>query len=189
MESWWTSLGDLQKFLYIIAITSTIILFIQSLLTILGLDDGDGAFDSNFLDDFGDADFQFFSVRSIVAFFTLFGWTGALLSDGQMHAIFVLLLSTLAGLIGMAIVAYLFYSMSKLQHSGTLNYQNALGQLAEVYLPIPALRASKGKIVLTIQNRLIEADAITDEESNLETGTVVKVVGIFNDTVLLVKKI
>ncbi|MFP4697643.1 MAG: NfeD family protein [Eubacteriales bacterium] len=187
MNEWWTSLNSFQQFFYIIAIISTTILVIQTILNILGLDDDiDGTFDA---DDFGDADFQFFSIRGIIAFFTLFGWTGALLSSTNLHGIIILLAATISGFLGMGIVAYLMRSMSKLQDSGTLNYQNAIGQTGEVYIPISPNREQKGKISLTIQGRLIEADAITDENEMLNTGTVVEVVDKITSSVLVVKKI
>jgi membrane protein implicated in regulation of membrane protease activity len=44
-----------------------------------------------------------------------------------------------------------------------------------------------GKVMVTIQERLVEAEAITDEDRKLATGEAVQVVGSVGNT-LIVKK-
>ncbi|TCT11670.1 hypothetical protein EDC18_11515 [Natranaerovirga pectinivora] len=185
MQPWWESLDALQKFLYIIAFASTFILLIQSLFSVFGLDQ-DFEYDGG-IDDFS-ADFQFFSIRGMIAFFTLFGWTGALLSQTPLSRFLIMTIALVAGLIGMVLVAFLFYSMTKLQQDGTFNYEYCVGQIGEVYLPIPGKRAFKGKIVITIHDRSIEADAITDEDETLSTGSIVKVIAVVNQSTLVVER-
>jgi hypothetical protein len=95
-----------------------------------------------------------------------------------------LVLATLAGLAAMYIVYWLFKQVYKLQHTGTENIRNALGSAAVVYVPIPGKRAGAGKVTFRLQNRLVEYQAVTEDENRLATGEKVVVVAIVNsDTV------
>jgi hypothetical protein len=80
------------------------------------------------------------------------------------------------------------YKFSQLEQSGTLNLYHALDQEAEVYLPIPAGNAGRGKIHLKIDGRVRELEATTDGQA-LRTGAVVKVIEILDDNVLRVEPI
>jgi membrane protein implicated in regulation of membrane protease activity len=130
--------------------------------------------------------FQFFTVRGIVAFFCIFGWTGYAI-DPSLGIAAILLISTAAGLLAMLVIGLMFYGVRRMQSSGNLRLSNAVGRSAEVYIPIPAHRGGKGKVMVEIQERLVEAEAITDEEEKLKTGETVKVVGNIGST-LIIKK-
>lgn len=189
-------LTQLQKFFYYIAIPSTVVLAIQTVLTLLGISDGlgdadidvdmDGDIDGFDVD--GMAGFRFFSIRGIISFLTIFGWVGVVLSNSAMHIGVILFLSFLSGLVAMFLVALMFYSMTKLQSSGNIQYKNAIGSTGEVYIPIPANRNGTGKIQITVQGRYIELEAITDSDTVLSTGTFVRVTDIVNKSLLLVEK-
>jgi hypothetical protein len=79
--------------------------------------------------------------------------------------------------------------MHKLAESGTLNINNAVGVIGEVYLPIGAERSKMGKVQLKVQGSLRELEAITDELEDLKTGAMVKVSKIVSAEILLVEKI
>jgi len=87
----------------------------------------------------------------------------------------------------MLLIGLIFYAVKNLQSSGNINYANAIGLTASVYIPIPPRRAGTGKVMVTIQERLTEAEAVTDEETKLPTGEEVKVIGKIGTT-LIVKK-
>ena len=210
MTQWWNGLNDLQQLFYYCAIPATIILFIQTLLTILGLGndvdvdvDVDGDLDVDFDSDFdGDtavaeldldqvestASLKFFSIRGIVAFLTLFGWVGVVLSDTNLHTSIIFLIAILSGLTGMLIIALMFYGITKLQSSGNIRLNNAIGSTAQVYIPIPPNRSGKGKIQVTIQERLSEVYAMTESKKTLSTGCIVRVVDVIDINTLLVEK-
>ena len=61
-----------------------------------------------------------------------------------------------------------------MQRNGTLNFDNALDQVGEVYIPIPPNRQGAGKVMIAVQGSLKELEAITDESSIIKTGTKVK---------------
>ena len=142
--------------------------------------DGDHDMDSG-------ADFRFFSIRGLVAFFTLFGWVGALLGAGPMNKVLAAVIAIASGLAAMFLIALIFYGVSRLQSSGNIHYANALGRAAEVYLTIPASRKGTGKVQVVIQERLIEVNAMTDQKKPIPTGTNVKITGILGEHVLLVE--
>lgn len=202
MAQWWESLSALQHFFLYAAIPFSLVLIIQSVITFIGLGghgadadtdadiDADADVDADsFVDepDITAAGFRFFTIRGIVAFFCLFGWTGYVLSGTPLATVFVILIATAAGLLGTLLIGLMFYSMRRLQGSGNIHYSNAIGKTAEVYIPIPARRDGRGKVMVTIQERLVEAEAITDDEQKLRTGETVRVVGKTGST-LIVKR-
>ena len=62
---------------------------------------------------------------------------------------------------------------------------NAIGKTAEVYLTIPAHRAGKGKITVTVQNRTMEYEAETEFDA-LPTGSSVQIVAVVGDDAVAV---
>jgi hypothetical protein len=186
INSWWESLSAAHQVFWFIAIVFSVLFFIQFILLIIGFD-SDDAGDLDHGDEHGhfENEFSALSVRSIIAFFTFFGWTGVLAMGNQLSVWVTVLLSSVAGLSAMFIVAYLMYKFAQLEQSGTLNLYHALDQPGEVYLPIPAHRAGPGKVHLIIDGRSREMDAVTDGEL-LKTGTPIKVVEILDDNTLKV---
>ena len=85
-------------------------------------------------------------------------------------------------------MASLFYFMSKLAESGTLNMKNAVGKLGEVYLVVPGNRGGMGKVQLNVQGSLRTLDAITDDTENISTSSIIEVLEVIDDQILLVKK-
>ncbi len=186
----WTETGIFEQVFWIIAIPATVIFLALLVLTILGGDsDTDGGGDVN--GDVADGDsipFQFLSLKNIVAFFTVFGWAGIGFVNADLASWLVVLLATLCGLLMMILMATLFYFMSKLAESGTLEMKNAIGKLGEVYLVIPAKRGGMGKVQLNVQGSVRTLDAITDDLETIRTSSIIEVTGVIDDQILLVKK-
>ena len=67
--------------------------------------------------------------------------------------------------------------------------KNYLKSDGEVYLPIGAKRSKMGKVQIKVQGSLRELEAITDDENDLKTGTMVKVLEIVSAELLLVEKL
>jgi hypothetical protein len=89
----------------------------------------------------------------------------------------------------MVITGSLFYYMHKLAQSGTLKINKAIGLIGEVYLPIGAKRSSIGKIQLKVQGSLRELEAITDNDEDLATASIIKVKEVVSAELLLVEKL
>lgn len=175
---------------WIIALIGSLIFLIIFVFTFIG--GGDTDMDSDLSDingDDGGVGFQFFTFKNVIAFFTIFGWTGTVCIDNQLSHLSTTLIASVAGLLMMVITSLLFFWMGKMAHSGTLKIQNAVGAIGEVYLPIGAKRSKMGKIQIKVQGSLRELEAITDNDEDIKTGTLVKVIEIISAELLLVEKI
>jgi len=128
--------------------------------------------------------YEALSLRTLSAAVTFFGLAGKTGLAYDYSPFASLVLAILAGVAAMYIVCWLFKQVYKLQHSGTENIRNAIGAAAAVYVPIPGNRAGAGKVTFKLQNRLVEYQAITDDEERLATGEKVVIVAVVNsDTV------
>lgn len=216
MAEWWNELGMLKQIFYTIAVPATIILVIQSIMSMIGLSDLDtdlDGFDGIDADGFdgldgidgfedmdlldgaetsGDSsfagDFRIFTIRGIIAFFAIFGWTGATLA-GKIFPIVVVLIALASGLLAMLIIGYLFYGMTLLQSSGNIRYENCIDEKGEVYLTIPPNNQGKGKVTIKVQERLIEVNAITYDEKPIKSGDNIVVVDILPDHTVVVERL
>ncbi|MEX6688894.1 hypothetical protein QTN47_15405 [Danxiaibacter flavus] len=188
-DAWWLSKTSLEQILWGTAVIATVLLGIQTLTGFLGGDHHSA---------FGDADdatahddgihSQFFTVKNLLAFFTMFGWVGLGVFSISNNITYTLLSATGAGVATMILIAWLFKQISRLQYNGTTELKNAVGQVAKVYLNIPGGRTGTGKVHVTIQSALKELDAITDDGDALPTGSNAKVIAVITDDTLLVTK-
>lgn len=181
----------MEKLYLYVAIPASLILIVQTLMTILGASgeidadfDGDGDVDMT-----GETGITLFSVRNLIAFFTFFGWSGLWMLSVGMHPILTAFLSVLVGLLFAALSMSLFFLISKMQRNGSMKLTHAIGSIGDVYIPIPPRRQSYGKIMIVIQGALREVEALTDEQTELVTGSQVRVISVESDTKLLVKKL
>lgn len=188
----WAEISVFEQVFWGITIPATVIFLLLLVLTIFGGDaDTDVDVDTDIDGDISSGDsipFQFISLKNIVAFFTVFGWSGIGFINMGLNTFSVIAYSTLCGLAMMFLMAVLFYFMSKLAESGTLKMNNAIGKLGEVYLVIPAKRGGMGKVQLNVQGSMRTLNAITDDEKTIPTSSIVQVLNVIDDHILLVKK-
>jgi hypothetical protein len=178
----------LLKSFWYIAIPTTLVFAIQSVLTFFGLDATDGI-DADFDSDFSgtDAPFQLFSFRNLVNFLIGFSWGGISLYnyiDSQV------VLITAACVIGAVFVGFFFLiikQLLKLSENNTFDISSTLFKTGDVYLRIPENKTGTGIVQISINGTVREMKAIT-ETAAISTGTLIKVVGI-RDDLLLVEKI
>ena len=188
IATWWQALGGIEKFFWVIALLFSFLFIVQTVLAFTGGGDDDGAFgDSDeYVDGDGGIDFQFFTIKNFITFFTVFGWVGLGCLKSNLPLGQVVLWASLSGIAIVLIMFYLFSRMAKLRSSGTLQIQNALHKQAETYLRIPGTRGGYGKVHIRVQGSLRELRALTDDEDDIPTGKPVTVVGIVNENILLV---
>lgn len=189
ISAFWQTLTVVQKIYWAIAIPASTLFIIQLVLTFIGFDhdtDVTGHADASVGGDSGISS-QFFSFKSILAFFTVFAWTGIACIDGGMSVFASITISIIAGIIIVVIMAALFYYMSKLSDSGTLDINNAIHKIGTVYLTIPGKRKAMGKVQVKVQG-LQTLDAMTDDDEDIKTGSVIEVTGIVANEILLVKR-
>ncbi len=126
------------------------------------------------------------TVRGLVAFFAIGGWLGLAAIEWGVPAPGASALALLGGFLAMVAIAFLFKWAMRLQDSGNISLRNAQGHSAQVYLTIPARRAGAGKVTLTLQERFVECDAVTDSGESIATGSLVTVQGVAEGNTLLV---
>ena len=212
MFVWWESLSLVSQIFACIAIPTTVVLVIQTVLMLIGID-ADGAddldapdlsFDTDagdgvdgvFGDDMlpGDPDptgldgLRIFSVRGIIAFLVVFGWVGYVMDTAQVALWLTLPVATASGVATMVLMALLLRSVMKLRSDGNLDNRNALGTAGKVYLTIPRARTGTGKVSILLQGSYVERDAVTDEEESIPTGTEIVVLGLSGQDTLVVKR-
>ena len=192
MNDWWTTLDSFEKVFWIIAIPATLAFLIQLVLTFVGGDldgdvDADTGVDAEMDSDHG-IPFQFFTLKNLIAFFTIFGWTGIACIDAGLGTASTIIISFLAGTTMMAIMATIFYYMGKLADSGSLELKNALNKEGEVYLRIPAAKGGMGKVQIKVQGALRDLEAMTNDTEDLPTGSIIRVVQVTDNNILIVTK-
>ena len=132
--------------------------------------------------------FGVLSFRSLVAAAAFFGVAGkAALSAGYAQST-ALILATLVGVAAMYGMYGLMRLIAGLSSSGNERIGNALGRRATVYIPIPADRKGAGKVQLSMQNRIVEFQAVTDDAERLKTGETVQVIGIATSDTVRVRR-
>lgn len=187
ISSWWQALTSFEKIFWGIALLFSALFVIQLILSFIT---GDGDSSLGDADEYISGDegtgHQFFTIKNMIAFFTIFGWTGIAGIKGGLSNAVTIIIAVAAGSVVVLMMAFLFKSMSKLKQSGTLQLKNAVGLIGETYLFIPAKRGGFGKVHVKVQGSLHELQAITDDEEQIATGKLVKITAVVNDAVLLV---
>ena len=190
MFAWYQSLDLLQRVFALIAIPSTAILLIQTVLLFFGIGDGEADGDGAEIDvPDGDDGLMLFSLRSIIAMLCVGGWSGIVLEETSLPPVAVIILSVVIGLAALVGMSLLIRLILRLQSSGNIQLSNAIGKTGQVYLTIPAAGQGNGKVNLTIQDTFTEVNAITRENTAIKTGEVVRIVATDETGMLVVERI
>lgn len=183
---WWDALQLLEKIYWGIAIPFTLFFFLQMLMTFFGGDIPDDAgADADIEGDSG-IGFQFFTLKNMIAFFTIFSWTGIACLDSGLSNGLSIFISLIAGIAMMFLMGAIFYYLGKANESGTLKMKNAIGVVGEVYMEVKANRGNIGKVQVKVQSSLRTLEAITDDDTDLKPGKVITVKDIANDNLLII---
>ena len=186
---WFSNLEPGIKIYWAIAIVSSIVFLIQTIVSLIGIGDfetdldvggGDGMDSSGFSD--------LLSMRNAINFLLGLGWSGVCFYDRISNGFILALVSIIFGLAFVAIFIYVFKKMMKLESNGAFDINTAMGKTCDVYLRIPADRAGTGKVQISFSGSVQELDAVTDGEM-IPSGSKVTVVEILNNKILRVEKI
>lgn len=188
LDEWWLLLSTAQQVFWVISLIASFLFVAIFGLSLIGLNtdsgiDGDHSAGHDFS---VDQDFSAFSVRSIVAFLTFFGWSGVYFLSVGHSVVMSVLFSSVAGLTAMFVVAYMIFKFAQLEQSGTVNPINAIESTGEVYLSIP--EQGRGKIHIIVDGSMHEFDAETKGLA-LKTGSQIKVIDVLENDVMLVEPI
>ncbi|MBQ2873836.1 MAG: hypothetical protein IJE85_00905 [Bacteroidales bacterium] len=193
MTEWWTSLDLFMKILWCIAIASSLIFIIETVLTFIGADvemDMDTDFDMPDGGFEGDPSMNLYTFRNLVNFLLGMSWTAILLQEQIASKALLMIIAFAVGALLVFAVMMLFKGLSKMQQSGNIDvYRSAVGCSGRVYLTVPAERKGAGKVQININNAVREYDALTDSEDDLKTGTSIKVTEVLDTNTLLVEEI
>jgi hypothetical protein len=188
MTEWYNSLTQLQRVFALIAIPSTLILVLQTLLLFMGIGDGDANGDG--VPDIHSGDgLTLFSVRGIIAMLCVGGWLGIVLLDTAMNSALAVVLAFIGGLAALIGMAMLIRLLLKLQSMGNIQIANAIGKVGSVYLTIPGGMTGTGKINITVQDTFTEFSAMTSETDDIKTGEAVRVVSTDETGILVVERL
>lgn len=186
---WFSNLEPGIKIYWAIAIVSSIVFLIQTIVSLIGIGDfetdldvggGDGMDSSGFSD--------LLSMRNAINFLLGLGWSGVCFYNRISNGFILGLVSIIFGLAFVAIFIYVFKKMMKLESNGAFDINTAIGKTCDVYLRIPANRAGTGKVQISFNGSVQELDAVTDGEM-IPSGSKVTVVEILNNKILRVEKI
>lgn len=183
------SLDPLLRTFWYVAIPTSLIFAVQSVMTFMGVDSGDGL-EADFDGDFsgGDAPFQLFSLRNLINFLLGFSWTGISLFNTIENVVVLILVSAVVG----AFFVYFFFliirQLLRLSENNSFRINHTLHKTAEVYLTIPGQKSGRGKVLVSVNGATHELDAMTENEQ-IDAATLVRVVRIENNSILFVEKI
>ncbi len=205
---WWDSLSDVQQIAFFIASVATVLMILMIIMMIIGMDGGEG-FDGDIGD--MDVDFDFdgdldgidgfnsdsifsisglkiVTIRGALAFMSIGGWMTYALA-GTLDTWLAVVIGLISGVIAAFLLALAMRAIYQLESSGNLDYRTAIGKTAVVYIRVPKNSNGKGKVMLNHQGRLIEVDAITRGDTDITSKQEVKVIGLVNETTLVVENI
>jgi len=109
--------------------------------------------------------FEVLSFRSVVAAIAFFGFAGKASLASELNPTQALLIGFAAGGAAMYGIYWVMLQIYKLRTSGNENIRNAMGKSARVYVAIPKQSEGAGKVQLVLQNRTVEYEAVTSEET------------------------
>ena len=191
MIDWFNLLDPTLRIFWGIAIFSSVIFVIQTVLSFMGM--GDHDLDSGVDADAGaDASddagaVHLLSFRNIIYFLFGMGWAGVSLWHTIENRILLVVVSLLVGCLFVAIFIAIFRAMMKLQHNGAFDINDAVGKTVDVYLRIPPQRQGQGKVQVSFNGSVQELDAQTDSETMIPSGAKVQVVEVLNKKILIVQ--
>jgi hypothetical protein len=126
------------------------------------------------------AGLKLFTMRNMVAFICMFGWTGIVMLEYTTSKMLICLISFIVGCFAMLVMALSFKIVMGLQTSGNINEASFVGKEATVYIAIPEKGKGIGKINFNIGGTLQERQAISNNEY-LPVGYQVKTVSYSNN--------
>ena len=186
MIEYWLNMQPAMKTFVAIGAISSLILTIQMILSLVG-----GAAEGVEADfDIGDGGeggaTGILSIRSIGAFFTGFGWSGAAALQNGLATGAATFIKAAAPSIFLGLIVYLMSYLHSLREEGTLNYKNCIGEVGTVYLPIPPARKGMGQIEVMVQGRLRIVKVVSDHEKKIPNLAAVRVKELVDQQTLLV---
>ncbi|MBI5568854.1 MAG: hypothetical protein HY914_02820 [Desulfomonile tiedjei] len=198
MESWWEGLTTLNQGFFVSAVFFSVLSIWQTLSALFGVDGhshehvehldhgGDVGHGSEAHQEASDADdrvgLTFVSIRSLIAFGTLFSWAGGIYLMGGTSQVWAILYSLIWGVVAMFLVSYVIYKLLRFQETGNITLTSALGEEGTVYITLPP--GGVGQVRVMVSGVLSYVKARSNSEEPLIQGTRVRVIGVDDNNVI-----
>lgn len=190
MVEWFASMNRLEFAFTLCAIIGGLLFLLRFALQLFGGGDVDVDGDIPDLDvNVGDTDsgFSFMSLHGVTVFLLMFGLIGrALLAGTATSPGLALAGATVGGLASVWGIAQIYLLMRRLQSSGNVDINNAVGAAGTVYLTIPA--GGAGQVQVSYQGQMHIDDAYSEDGTELKTGEKIDVVAVRGGNTLVVRK-
>lgn len=183
------TLDPLLKVLWFIAIPTSLIFCIQSIMTFAGMDASDGIdadFDSNLNDT--EAPFQLFTFRNLIHFFLGFSWSGISFYGVISNKAALVTICTIAGIAFIVVFFLIIKQIQKLAEDNSFRIVSTLQKTGFVYLAIPGKKQGKGKVQVSVNGTVHELDAITENE-RIETNSPIRVIRVEGSDLVVVERL
>lgn len=169
----------MDTFFLVCAALGGAVLLLQLALGLFGL-----SHDADFHADAGAGEtLNLLSARSVAAGLAFFGIAGLAILALGVWVWVALPVAIGVGISAAAVMALLMRMLGRFESDGTARIETSIGHAATVYLTIPGQKTGAGKVLLSLQNRTVECQAVTSLDE-LPTGTSVVVVDVIGpDTV------
>ena len=198
MIDWWKDLEPLNQAFFAAAAFFSVFFLWQLIAALAGLGGGDSDveggdvaedFDQGIEADAAEAaaSFRLLSIRSVISFFTLFSWAGALYLNSDYPRSLSIAYSLLWGLAGMFSVALVFYVLRRLSKAETGDLRTCIDEHGTVYLNIPA--EGEGEVRVPVSGVLTHVKARSVEGKELKSGTPVRVTRLLDKTAVEVEPV
>ncbi len=182
---WWGGLTPVDQAFFSAAGFFSVIFLWQLIMAFIGMDVGGHTLDAHVepatghdtphdANDAG-ATFKLLSIRSVLAFCTLFSWAGALyLRQPALSVALAITYAALWGVGAMVLVALLLNAVERMAETGSQRLESSVGSSAVVYLDIPA--NGVGEIRMLCDGVLTHIKARTINGSGIKAGASVNIV-------------
>ena len=116
------------------------------------------------------------------------GWGGVCFWNVIPNRFLLAVVALLCGCLLVTAFLFMFRKLMKLESNGAFDIHEAVGQVATVYIRIPADRSGQGKVQVSFGGSVQELPALTDGEA-IPSGAQVRIAGLIGNKVMLVEKI
>lgn len=178
-----SELTRLELVFAVSALAGGALFVLRMVLFLFGIGDGDGHVEVTDLGDH-DAGGSVLSIQGVTAFFMMLGLVGLALLKSNVAPPLAILGGSAAGLLSLWTTAQLYRFFRRLQSSGNVRLEGAIGTEATVYLSIP--ERGIGKIQVVVGGRLRTFDARAEAEGHFATGDRVRVTGLVDGNVFVI---
>lgn len=196
MFEWWGSLVGIERILGGIGVFTVVVFILQLIVLVVGGHDSDhdsGFEHSNGSDSHehgGDTDqdnslLHYFTIRNLNVFFLGLSWGGLMFLDMGWSTPASVLMASGIGIVLTAVNLLILRLLANLESNGNVPIEKATGSKASVLIRIPKDKRDYGKVSLSLDGRVVEIEAHTEDGVMIPVGAIVEVVRVEGGKVIV----